>query len=1035
MDHKTWLWKKKSSEKTIIASDKVVASSGGNLEEMLSTEKEEELERSVKYLKERLAFLQGECKTKDDLVVKHAKIAQEAIAGREKAEAKAKHLTEELDEASKDRVSATERLAQQDAALKDCMQQLTSVRSEQEQRIRDSVAKISMEFEQVQKKLDEKLMETSQRLSKVMADNSHLNKVLLVKEVTIEDLCKRNSQAEAEFNVLIDRLDKTEKENSFLKYEFRMLEKELELRNEERDYACKSACASHRQIVDNAKKISKLEAECQRLRALVRRRLPGPPSLGKIRNEIEVYGRDSTDMRRKKLDLTSGSLIVRDTAVDNSEIPSRRINILIERLCGLEEENKMLKDTLTKKNNELNSSRVMSARMASKLTKVEAQLGELSKSQKRLEPESSPRSSDISIMPAFDVGDQTESRCSESWASALISELEHFKNAETKNSPELKSITVSDMSLMDDFVEMEKLAIVAVDTPSLDSDVTSSGGRALACIPAKESSEHRSDASGKELVPVDQDHSEFNGTNKSIQSDSGSAGKSSWWIQDVVNIVLEQHCVTGRSTDDLLEEVKIVLASMKYAGSNEKDLPEISSYITWKSPNASPRVDSLDPSSGFAIVVDKAGGEHVQSGFSKSIAKIVELVKGIDPRIFVDDANPDVGSRRDQLDKTAVTPAGFWVRAFQWKSSKLTAVLRQFVDACNDILNGKADFDKFAEELTNALQWTLNNCIPFQDDSFTDDGREVEVKKIWSDLEQENRVLKDELKNMEYVKKELEATLKSAIEIGETLKVQLSESRKGIENLQAEVDNLRESKGMTEEQIENQKSINEDLDTQLTVARAKLNETLQKFSALEVEFEDKSNCCEDLESTCLELQLQLESVVKKEVPRHYADEEEKRGQTVWEVTAASMKLAECQETILNLGKQLKALASPREVALLDKVFTTNSEATTNPSISNDKTPSCRSSLLDRMLAEDNCDAEAFKSTMIKEVITSVNTEKPMLLLTYGSENSRSHQVGAIGPLALVPVKKRGGGGFLRRLLRKRGSNKNKKRTLTPLLST
>ncbi|KAM3289610.1 hypothetical protein P3S67_017898 [Capsicum chacoense] len=45
------------------------------------------------------------------------------------------------------------------------------------------------------------------------------------------------------------------------------------------------------------------------------------------------------------------------------------------------------------------------------------------------------------------------------------------------------------------------------------------------------------------------------------------------------------------------------------------------------------------------------------------------------------------------------------------------------------------------------------------------------------------------------------------------------------------------------------------------------------------------------------------------------DPEEKLLQSDWEITAASEKLAECQQTILNLGKQLKALASPADPAI------------------------------------------------------------------------------------------------------------------------
>ncbi|KAJ6896403.1 hypothetical protein NC651_022568 [Populus alba x Populus x berolinensis] len=143
---------------------------------------------------------------------------------------------------------------------------------------------------------------------------------------------------------------------------------------------------------------------------------------------------------------------------------------------------------------------------------------------------------------------------------------------------------------------------------------------------------------------------------------------------------------------------------------------------------------------------------------------------------------------------------------------------------------------------------------------------------------------------------------------------------------------------MIEDQIENQKSINEDLDTQLTVTKAKLNEVFHKFSSLEVEFEDKSNCCEELEVTCLELQLQLERAGRSQ--------------------AASVKLAECQETILNLGKQLKALASPREAALFDKVFTTTGATAAATSIKN---MNRRFSLRDQMIAEDRSKAIILRS--------------------------------------------------------------------------
>lgn len=143
-----------------------------------------------------------------------------------------------------------------------------------------------------------------------------------------------------------------------------------------------------------------------------------------------------------------------------------------------------------------------------------------------------------------------------------------------------------------------------------------------------------------------------------------------------------------------------------------------------------------------------------------------------------------------------------------------------------------------------------------------------------------------------------------------------------------------------------------------------------------------------------------------------------------------MKLAECQETILNLGKQLKALATPREAALFDKVFSnTNTAAnTTNNNMHK------RSSLRDRMLADEDPRVEILKSPKDKETRDAdADAQKPSLLHS-DSHNALSTpsalvhtRQGHLGSkhLAIVPSKKQGGFGFLRRLLlrRKKGSSK------------
>lgn len=77
-----------------------------------------------------------------------------------------------------------------------------------------------------------------------------------------------------------------------------------------------------------------------------------------------------------------------------------------------------------------------------------------------------------------------------------------------------------------------------------------------------------------------------------------------------------------------------------------------------------------------------------------------------------------------------------------------------------------------------------------------------------------------------------------------------------------------------------------------------------------------------------------------------------------EISTASEKLIECQETILNLGKQLKALASPKDAILFDKVVHTKIQSERKP----------RSQSLNEMLAMDDGGFDYLSSPKTKEII-------------------------------------------------------------------
>nr|GEX37849.1 hypothetical protein [Tanacetum cinerariifolium] len=161
---------------------------------------------------------------------------------------------------------------------------------------------------------------------------------------------------------------------------------------------------------------------------------------------------------------------------------------------------------------------------------------------------------------------------------------------------------------------------------------------------------------------------------------------------------------------------------------------------------------------------------------------------------------------------------------------------------------------------------------------------------------------------------------------------------KGTMIPKTELEGLQESKLIIEDQLENQKLINEEIDHKLSVATIQINEANQKLSALKVELEHRSHCCEELEETCLDLQLQLASASNKDVVNVDVEQEAKQPQTII--------------------RQLKAPTPPTE----------QSDLTT------DKKSSHHSSLRDHMVAEDGGGMEDLSSPKTKEIITATETK-------------------------------------------------------------
>ncbi|PHT96538.1 Filament-like plant protein 4 [Capsicum chinense] len=134
----------------------------------------------------------------------------------------------------------------------------------------------------------------------------------------------------------------------------------------------RSAEAANKQHQEGVKKVAKLEAECRRLRGLVRKKLPGPTTLAQMKLEVESLGRDYGDSCVKKSQ--GGRPSLPDFSLDSVQKFHKENEQLTERLLAMEEETKMLKEALAHRNSELQTSRSICAKTASKLQNLEAQL-------------------------------------------------------------------------------------------------------------------------------------------------------------------------------------------------------------------------------------------------------------------------------------------------------------------------------------------------------------------------------------------------------------------------------------------------------------------------------------------------------------------------------------------------------------------------------------------------------------------------------------------------------------------------------------
>ncbi|XP_076936423.1 uncharacterized protein LOC143603529 [Bidens hawaiensis] len=244
MDRRSWLWRRKSSEKSTgetessggsvsshserFSDDQVYSNQNSQSLEVVSTisQRTSEHNHVVKSLSDKLSEALGSINAKEQLVNQHAKVAEEAVSGWEKAEREVVALRQQVEVLTARNSTLKDRVVHLDEALKECMRQLRQTREEKEQIANEALEK------------------------KVSGSESSLTSI--------------------ETN-LHQKLEMIEKENLDLKHKISSMAEELEIRIIERDLSNQAAEQASKQRLDSVKKVARLEAECRRLNSALKK--------------------------------------------------------------------------------------------------------------------------------------------------------------------------------------------------------------------------------------------------------------------------------------------------------------------------------------------------------------------------------------------------------------------------------------------------------------------------------------------------------------------------------------------------------------------------------------------------------------------------------------------------------------------------------------------------------------------------------------------------------------------------------------------
>jgi len=425
------------------------------------------------------------------------------------------------------KITVDEKAARLDDALKECMKQIRIVKEESEHKLQEVILMKSHQWAKSKLELEAQIDNLDEGLRELASENAALLRSLQESSNKIVKLKEEKSEAGGEVELLKKSVQSKEKEISSLKYELHVISKELDIRNEEKNMIMRSAEVANKQHTEDVKNIAKLDHECQRLRSLLRKKLPGAAALAQMKLEVESSHHAISAFHLKKTTSKSDNLL-------ESEFLSKKLQVL-------EEETRTLKEALASSNAELQASKNLYAKTVGRLKRLEAEIHQERSTQKAVLANNNGNSFrriysySPSITSISDSGHEDPESPVESCAASILDHSDINRIGSVGKFENHRSETISE--LMDDFLEVEKMACLS-----------DNGG-----VPLGISSKTNDTAEDKkETDCLSSNQNCFDTTNQTVEAEA----ESDEHMQD-----LEEKKLMLQENMQLLEELKAQLAS------------------------------------------------------------------------------------------------------------------------------------------------------------------------------------------------------------------------------------------------------------------------------------------------------------------------------------------------------------------------------------------------------------------------------------------------------------------------------------------